>query len=87
MSSLFVNQIQSTLGKYLSGTSSLREFDEAFLSIAWDAPEALDSEASKLRGEIFLLLAEYASGHWSESELKQQFREIATLSTARSGGS
>ena len=86
MPSPITEQIQSALRKYLSGTSSLREFDETFLSIAWDAPESLDSQASKLRGEILLLLAEYTAGHRSESELKEQLREIAQPSVMHSLG-
>jgi len=84
MSSPIADQIQKSLRDYLSGTSTVREFDESFLAMAWDVPATLDSEASKLRGEILLLLAEYTAGHRTENELKQQLHEIATPSMMRS---
>jgi hypothetical protein len=87
MTSPTTDQMQAVLRKYLSGASSLREFDESFRGIAWDVPGTLGSEVSKLLGEILLLLAEYTAGNRRATELLREHREIDTPGRGRSAGS
>ena len=84
MSSPIADQIHYLLGEHLRGERSLKQFDESFLEIAWDVTGTPSSEASTLRGEVLLLLAEYTEGHRSETELKQQLRGIAQPMAMRS---
>jgi len=69
-------EIREAVSQYIAGRVSLRQFQEWFASQTWNVDSV--AEASDLRqlvNEIDLLLAEFSSGHWTEQELKDKFRE------------
>lgn len=62
--------MRSRLASYLEGKNSLGEFQEWFIPAAWNIES--DNDAELIAGEIELRLAEYTSGHLSDSELRAE---------------
>jgi len=75
-------EIRERLGRYLSGETSLREFDTWFVPATWDVECQTDPRAYDTTNEIYLRLAEYSNGDWSEAELRQLLRELIAAPVA-----
>jgi hypothetical protein len=63
--------IHDQLVSYLAELTSLDAFRDWFDSSTWDLQETgANQDAVRLASEVELRLAEFASGHWTEDELK-----------------
>lgn len=82
MPSSLVPEIAFHLSQYLAGTSSLEEFDRWFVSATWDVKETEDPAAYEMTSKIYLRLAEYTRGDWTEEELKSEMRQFVTFDQA-----
>lgn len=71
-------EIRSRLNQLLRGESSLQEFQDWLFQSTASMGHKDDALINDLAREIFLLFAEFSSGHWTESELKEQLRPLAT---------
>lgn len=58
-------EIREMVADFLDGRSSVLELEEWLVVQSWDAPPR------SLAARLQLRLAEYLSGHWSESQLKE----------------
>jgi len=75
MSERLYSQIYAHLLDYLDQKLTLEEFRDWFDSSTWRIHSApVDPAAQELAGEIELRLSEFASGHWSENELRDQLK-------------
>jgi hypothetical protein len=72
-------EIRKRLGLYLNGSLSLQEFKDWFLPAAWDIVPGENHGLDDLIRELQLRLAEASSGHWTEKELRDLFRPLATF--------
>lgn len=70
--------IRSCLRRYLSGDVSLTEFAERFTQSAWSRSARSGDSEDELVYEIELRLAELLNGDWTESELRNLLRPVAT---------
>jgi hypothetical protein len=61
----------------LLALSDLEEFEDWLAQESWNMHRDSDQRAQSLVGKIELALAEYSNGHVSESELRQQLRNLA----------
>jgi len=73
---VLAQDIRSRLSRYVSGESSLEQFEDWFLPAAWNLTPDPDGEAYDLASELWLRLAEYDNGDWSEEELRRFFRKL-----------
>ena len=70
--------IRKRLSDYLTGKKSLKAFHTWFVPATWDAAESASDEMRELIYEIALLLAEYTSGHRTETSLRDKLTLLAT---------
>jgi hypothetical protein len=70
------SQISEELARYLNGKTDLDSFEDWIVVNTWNIHLARDPKAEKLAFAIEESLAEYSSGHLSESELKEEFRAL-----------
>lgn len=75
--SSFEHELHARVTAYVSGRSSLREFQEWFVPVAWALDERENPDQVLVAGAIELLLAEWSNGHWTEDELKEKLSEYA----------
>ncbi len=68
--------VREHLARYLRGETSLRDFDAWFVPATWEVSQERDPVAHDLTNEIYLRLAEYSNGHWTEAELKDLLRPL-----------
>lgn len=64
----------------LEGRLSLDDFREWFAGGAWDA------RGDELARTIWLRLSEFSSGHWTEDELRDEFRKALKNAPVQLGG-
>jgi len=64
------------LGRYLAGEIPLRTFENWLVPMTWQSGEGTDPAVRDLLSEIELALAEYSSGHWTETELREHLRPL-----------
>lgn len=76
MQSILAFEIREQLARYLVGEISLDEFRQWFVPAAWELEASDDVVANELSNQIFLSLAEYSNGDWTEAELNQLFRHL-----------
>jgi hypothetical protein len=69
-------RIREHLADYVSGKTSLWEFDDWFIPATWDVDKSGDQPLIDLTYEIILRLAEYSNGDCSEAELKDLLRPV-----------
>ena len=69
-------QIQHWLRSYLDNNFSLEEFQDWFVAASWNVSKSGNWLATRLTYAIELKLAEYTSGHWSESDLHLRLEEV-----------
>lgn len=74
----FEQTIQERLDQYLREDTPLAGFTAWFVPATWNVECAADDHAANLSNEIYLRLAEYANGHWTEAELKDCLRSLVT---------
>ena len=79
---MHAQEIKNRLARYVAGNQSLEEFEDWFLPATWNLT-ADNGEAGKLASEIWLRLAEFDSGAWQETDLKDVFAEILARETSR----
>ena len=70
--------IRSWLRRYVSGDVSLTEFAKRFTRAAWSVSERGGDAERELVYEVELRLAEFSNGDWTESELRDLLRPVAT---------
>lgn len=79
MTSPLERAIRDRLHSYVSGQTTLQEFDHWFVQ----ATAMVDQEGSQaeidLVYEIFLRLAEYDHGDWTIDQVKGMFRSLADV--------
>ena len=75
-------KLRDQLRRYVDGEISLSEFDEWFVPATLDVERWDDPAAEELTWEIFLRIAEYSHGDWTEAELKQMLGSFAGLPVA-----
>jgi elongation factor P--beta-lysine ligase len=71
-----VRDLQLHLSKYLSKETTLRQFREWFDDATWGVAAESDSPLRRMAGEIELRLAEFTSGHLTESEMRKQLQPL-----------
>ena len=76
MQSSLDHDIRERLAQYLRGETRLRDFDAWFVPATWEVDQERDPVAYDLTNEIYLRLAEYSNGHWTEAELKDRLRRL-----------
>ena len=76
MQSSLDHAIRERLARYLNGETPLRDFDAWFVPATWEVDQAQNPVAHDLTNEIYLRLAEYSNGHWTEPELKDRLRQL-----------
>lgn len=81
MSSPLDEAIREHLRRYVEGTESLRQFDDWFVPATADVDRSGSPEAIDLTYEVFLRLAEYSNGDWTEPQLKQILQSVAVAPT------
>jgi hypothetical protein len=69
-------EIREHLAKFLSSQLTLHEFEEWFVPATWDVYHSGNLDTIRLASEIELNLAEFASGHLSEDELRDALRPL-----------
>jgi hypothetical protein len=69
-------QIRSQIRRLLSNEVSLRDFQKWYVPVTWDIDRSNEVAAKNLAAEIDLKLAEYTSGHLTESEVRQDFSKL-----------
>jgi hypothetical protein len=74
-------EIRTRLSAYVTGKISLREFTDWFFPATWNVHKLGDLSLMDLVGEIELDWAEYTNGDWSEDELREMFKPLATQLT------
>ena len=82
MASPLEQAIQEQLRRYIDGQISLREFDAWFVPATRAVDRTGPPEAIDLTYEVFLRLAEYSNGDWTEAELKDILGRVASPSPA-----
>lgn len=70
------SQISEELAKFLNEKSSLDDFEDWFVVNTWNIHQAKDTEAEKLVFAVEESLAEFSSHHISETQLRQELRNI-----------
>ncbi len=65
------NDIRDKLAEYLNSEVSLRQFQEWFVPATWDIQDSQPAHVLDLAYSIQLKLAEYASDHLTENDLRQ----------------
>ena len=68
--------IHRWLKRFLDSEISLSEFQQWFVPATWDVDDLESEEAQEFASEIALRLAEYTSGHLSESELQSELVQL-----------
>ena len=68
--------IRTQLGRYLNGKSSLQQFRQWFDVETWGVAAGEASPVRQIAGEIELRLAEFTSGHLSESQLRAMLQNF-----------
>jgi hypothetical protein len=63
--------VRKKLAGYLSSQTSLKAFRRWFVPATWDVEEWAPKNLQELVHAIKLRLAEYSSGHWTESDLRR----------------
>ena len=77
-------EIDKHLRAYLSGSSSLRTFEDWFLPATWNLHVEEDPVAGALSAEVSLRLAEFDDNHLDEQELRDEF-EVILVRVERDG--
>jgi hypothetical protein len=77
MDTTLMTELQDRLESYLSGKTTLREFEEWFVPATWDAQDTSNPQLERLRNIIDARIAEYTNGDWTEDELKDFLRPFA----------
>lgn len=72
------NQIREKIGRYLSHEISLDNFEDWIVERSWNMHMDSGQPAQKLVSAVELRLAEYASEHLSESELRDELRQFVS---------
>ena len=75
--------IRNKLAKYLSGTMSLRAFNQWFVPATWEVDIGSSSRLRELVGAIKLRLAEFSNGHWTKASLNRQLSLILGYNPAK----
>ncbi len=65
------------LAAYLAGGMSLRAFNDWFVPSSWKILPTASDELREFIYEIKLRLAEYSSGHWTKSQLREKLFPLA----------
>ncbi len=89
MDTSLTTELQDHLESYLSGKTTLREFEEWFVPATWDAHDTDDAWLERVRNSIDARIAEYTNGDWTEDELKgflRPFTETRVIPFVRGGG-
>jgi len=79
-------QIRDRLADYVLGRQTLVEFENWFAPVAMEVEGSGNPAATSLAYLIELRLAEYTSGHWTESELNGLLSPHAFVSEVRTPG-
>ena len=82
MASPLEQDIREQLRRYIDGQISLREFDAWFVPATRAVDRTGPPEAIDLTYEVFLRLAEYSNGDWTEAELKDILGRVASPAPA-----
>lgn len=69
------HEIRERARQYLRGSLSLRDFYLWLVPATWDVHLGDNSEAKRLAYELQHRINEFTNGDWTESELKELFRE------------
>jgi hypothetical protein len=79
-------EIREQLIEYLEGHVTLAEFQKWFVPVAWKetSSRALGPTKDLISG-IELRLAEFTSGHWTETELKEKLADLPYTATLTYG--
>lgn len=67
-----LREILARVSDYVTGVSSLEEFEDWFIPATWGINGTQDAGAAAAANQISLRLAEFLNGDWSELELKDQ---------------
>jgi hypothetical protein len=70
------SQISEELARYLNGRIDLDSFEDWFVVNSWNIHMANDPSAESLVFAVEESLAEYSSGHLTESQLKIELRGL-----------
>ncbi|MBI3457153.1 MAG: hypothetical protein HY002_15355 [Candidatus Rokubacteria bacterium] len=65
-------QVRHELSRYLQGQLSLRALQQWLAPATW----GLELSAHPLVADVFLRLAEFGSGDWAESDLREEFERL-----------
>ncbi len=68
--------IRAQLARYLAGVLSLAEFRDWFAPASWDVDETSDAETQIAVHEIEHRIAEFTSGVWTESDLREHLMAL-----------
>ena len=72
-------ELRNQLRRYLDGAISLSEFDEWFVPATLNVEQSGDPAAEDLTWEIYLRIAEFSHGDWTEAELKDMLGSFAGM--------
>ena len=73
------SQISEELARYLNEKTDLDSFEDWIVANTWNIHLAHDLKAERLAFAIEESLAEHSSGHISELQLRQEFRDIGRV--------
>ncbi len=71
-------QVREQMSQFVGGRQSLTQFEDWFVSAFWSVEFELDAATRDLGYEIELRLAEHSNGDWTEAEMKDMFRQLAS---------
>jgi hypothetical protein len=81
MTSQLDREIHDELVRYLAGEISMTDFRNWFYSTTWEIQQPIDQTLAEVIGEVGLRLAEFSSGHWTESELRGKLVPLVRVRT------
>lgn len=71
-------EIRDQLQHYLKGEQSLAQFRDWFEPTTWNVEKLGDPVARELVYAVMLRVAEHSNGDWTEGELREHLRPLAT---------
>lgn len=74
-------ELRHRAADYVSGRSTLRDFELWLAPLAWSIDDAADATLRDLVNRLELRIAEYTSGAWSDEQLRQLIEDIAVPSS------
>jgi hypothetical protein len=70
-----LQQLHSLISKYLDGTISVEELEDALADLALPISESGDDQAASLNALVWLLLSEHGYGDRDESSVRSELEQ------------